>query len=45
MHAMKVYGERWSLAPLILNLGSRWMWIVNFTLRPLFSPGKERRHP
>jgi len=24
-----------SIAPLVLNLGTRWRWVVNFTLRPL----------
>jgi hypothetical protein len=25
-----------SIAPLILNLNTRWRWVVNFTLRPLY---------
>ena len=30
--------------PVILNLGTRWTWVVNFTLR-LLCLAKERRHP
>jgi len=33
---MKAYiGRRYSL-PLILNFGTWWRWVVNFTLRPFF---------
>jgi len=28
------------IAPRILNLGTRWRWVVSFTLRPLCSRGK-----
>jgi hypothetical protein len=28
------------IASLILSIGTRWRWVVNFTPRPLFSPGK-----
>jgi len=34
-HAMKAYGWSSSLAPLILNLGSLYRWMVNITPRPL----------
>jgi hypothetical protein len=30
-HGMKAYRENRSIAPLILNLSSRWRWMVNFT--------------
>jgi hypothetical protein len=30
-----VLGE-WRLAPRILDLGTRWMWVVNFTTWPLY---------
>jgi hypothetical protein len=41
---MKVY--RWStgIAPLILNLGTRWRWVFNLSPRP-FYPEKESRYP
>jgi hypothetical protein len=32
------------MAPLILNLGTRWRWVVNCT-PGRFTPGKERRYP
>ena len=35
--ALKAYKGRRSTALLIPNLGLRWMWVVNFTLRP-FQP-------
>jgi len=28
--------EVYSIAPLILNLGSRWRWVFNFNLRPIY---------
>jgi hypothetical protein len=28
----------WRVAPLIHNLGPRWMWVVEVTLRPLYNP-------
>jgi hypothetical protein len=34
---MKAYGGSGIIAPLILDLGTRW----RFTARPLFPPGKE----
>jgi len=33
---MKVYGGSRGITPLILNLSTRWMWVVNFTHRPLY---------
>ena len=36
-----VYGSR-GIAPLILNLGTRWVWVVIITSRPLYLP--ERTH-
>jgi hypothetical protein len=32
VHAMKAYRRRRDRAPLIRILGSRWRWLVNFTL-------------
>jgi hypothetical protein len=44
VHAMKAYGWSRGIAPLILNLGTRWRCVVNFTPRSLY-PGKEPRYP
>ena len=40
IHAMKTYMGSTGTAPLILNLGSRWRWVVIFMLRLLYP-----RHP
>jgi len=29
-------------APRILDLGTRWRWVVGFTPQPLYSQGKSR---
>jgi hypothetical protein len=34
----------WCMASFILNLDTNWWWVVNFTLRSLYSRGKSRRH-
>jgi hypothetical protein len=39
VHAMQAYGGRSGVAPLILNLGTRWKWVANLTLQPPSSPG------
>ena len=36
VHAMKAYRGRRSIAALILNLGTRWRRVFNFTPRPLY---------
>jgi hypothetical protein len=36
VHAVKAYRGTRGIAPLILNLGTRWRWVVNFTPRPLY---------
>jgi hypothetical protein len=36
VHTMKVYSGSRGITTLILNLSTRWMWVVNFTHRPLF---------
>ena len=36
LHTMKPYRGNGGLAPLILNLGTRWRWAVNCTPRPLY---------
>ena len=44
VHAMKVHRESREIAPLLLNLGSRWRRILSFKYRPLL-PWKEPRVP
>ena len=36
VHAVKVYGGVRVTAPLTLNLGARWKWVVNFTPQQLY---------
>jgi hypothetical protein len=38
-HAIMVYGGG-GIAPRILDLGTRWKWVVSFTPRPLYPQGK-----
>jgi hypothetical protein len=35
-HAMKTYWGTEGIAPRILNLGTRWRWVVSFAPRPLY---------
>jgi hypothetical protein len=44
VHAMKTYRGRRGTAPLVLNIGTRWRWVVNFMPRPHY-PCKEPRYP
>jgi hypothetical protein len=37
---MKAYWGSEVTTPRILDLGTRWRWAVNFTLRPLYTQGK-----
>jgi hypothetical protein len=37
---MKIYGGSEGIAPHILDLGTRWKWVVSFTSQPLYSRGK-----
>ena len=37
-HAMGEYTTSRGIAPLILDLGIRWSWVVNFKRRPLYRP-------
>lgn len=39
---MKAYRESRGTAPLTSNLGARWKWLVNITLRPIYSPKRSR---
>ena len=36
VHAMKAYRRRGGTTPLILNLDTRWSWMVNFTFRRIY---------
>jgi len=44
-HAMKTYSESGGIAPPILDLDTRWRWVVSFTPRPFYSQGKSPRYP
>jgi len=37
VHVVKAHGRSRSIAPLILNLGTRWRRIVSHTPRPIYS--------
>jgi hypothetical protein len=37
--AMKTYRRSWCIAPLILNFGTRWRWMVNFNTRLIYLRG------
>jgi hypothetical protein len=39
-HAMKTYWGSEGIAQRILELGTRWRWVVSFTPRPLYPQGK-----
>jgi hypothetical protein len=40
---MNTYWRSGSIAPRILNLGAGWKWVISFTPRPFYLPGKENR--
>jgi hypothetical protein len=42
---MKVYWGSGGIDPRILDLGTRWRWVVGFTLRPLHPQGKIPWYP
>jgi hypothetical protein len=42
-HAMKAYWGSGSITPCILDLGTRWRWMVSFTPRPLYLQGTHRK--
>jgi hypothetical protein len=44
-HAIKTYWRSGDTVPRMLNLGTMWRWVVNFTLRPLYLRGKSPRYP
>jgi hypothetical protein len=43
--AVRTYWRSGGIAPFILDLGTRWMWVVSFTLRPPYSQGKIPHYP
>jgi hypothetical protein len=44
-HAMKAYWGRGGIASRIIDLGTRWRWVVSFTPRPLYPQGKLPWYP
>jgi hypothetical protein len=42
---MKMYWNSGGTAPHILDLGTKWRWVVSFTPRPLYPLGKSAWHP
>jgi hypothetical protein len=42
---MKAYWGSEGIAPLILDLGTRWRWVVSFTTRLLYPQGNSPRYP
>jgi len=42
---MKTYCECGGITPRILNLGTRWRWVVSFTPQPLYPWGKSPWYP
>jgi hypothetical protein len=44
-HAMNAHWRSGGIAPRILDLGTRWRWVVGFTPRPLHSQGKILCYP
>jgi hypothetical protein len=44
-HAMKTYWGSGGMAPRILDLGTRWRWVVSFMPRPLYPQGKSPWYP
>jgi hypothetical protein len=45
VHGIKAYSGSRGVAPLILNLGSRWRWVVSFAIRPPLLPRNNHRYP
>jgi hypothetical protein len=44
-HAMKAYWVSGGIIPRVVNVGTRWKWVVSCTPGPLYSPGKGRLYP
>jgi hypothetical protein len=45
VYVMKVLGRKGGVAPLVLNLGNRWRWVISLTLQPLHALEKEFPEP
>jgi hypothetical protein len=43
-HAMEAYWGRWCISPCILDLRTRWRWVVSFTPRSLYPQWKSPWH-
>jgi hypothetical protein len=43
-YAIKTYWGIVGIYPRILNLGTRWSWVISFTPQPLYPRGKRPRH-
>jgi hypothetical protein len=43
--AMKTYWGSGGIAPRLLDLGTRWKWVVSFTHRPRYPQGKSPWYP
>jgi hypothetical protein len=43
--AMKTYWESGNIGPRIIDLGTRWRWVVSFTPRLLYPQGKSPLYP
>jgi hypothetical protein len=41
---MKAYWGSGSIAPRILDLGTKWKWVVSFTPRPFYPQGKSPKY-
>jgi len=39
-HSMKAYWGSGDISPRIIDLGTRWRWVVSFTSRQLYLPEK-----
>jgi hypothetical protein len=44
-HAMKAYWGSEDIAPHCFDLGTRWMWVVTFTRRPVYPQGMIAWYP
>jgi hypothetical protein len=44
-HALKAYWGIGGIAPCILDLGTRWRWVVSFKPQPIYPQGKSPWYP
>jgi len=45
INAVKTHWGSRCIAPSVLNLGTRWRWVVSFTFRPFYPREKSLRYP